>query len=88
MDKEAINEIVEDISIRKVIENITDMLVAMKKEERLDWFRRAAHPHSINFTKEIDGTIYHANIHVNNTASESLQEKAERILLVPQISPL
>ena len=35
MDKEAINEIEEDISIRKVIENITDMLVAMKKEERL-----------------------------------------------------
>lgn len=75
------DEIYEDIAIRQMIDGITDRLVAMTREERLAWFRRSQYPYPVNFQKEIDGTVYTVNTHFNTDASESIQEKAERILL-------
>lgn len=54
-------------------------LSAMTKTERLEWF--AYYPHPINFKKEINGTVYTVNTHFNNSANESIVEKAERVVL-------
>ncbi|MCI8941051.1 MAG: hypothetical protein HFH48_02325 [Lachnospiraceae bacterium] len=75
------DEIYEDIAIHQMIDDITDNLSAMTREERLAWFRRSQYPHPVNFQKEIDGTVYTVNAHFNAAASESIREKAERILL-------
>ncbi len=74
-------EFSEETAIRQMIDGITDCLASMTKEERLAWFRRSQYPYPINFQKEIDGTVYTVNAHFNTTASESIQEKTERILL-------
>ena len=74
-------EFLEETAIRQMIDGITDSLVSMTKEERLAWFRRSQYPHPINFQKEIDGTVYTVNAYFNVAASESIQEKTERILL-------
>lgn len=68
-------------AIHRMIDDITDCLLTMTKEQRLEWFRRSQYPHPVDFQKEIDGTVYTVNIHFNAAASESIQEKAERILL-------
>lgn len=54
-------------------------LSAMTKEQRLKWF--AHYPNPINFEKEINGTVYKVNTHFNNSANETIIEKAERIIL-------
>lgn len=54
-------------------------LSAMTKEQRLEWF--AHYPNPINFEKEINGTVYKVNTHFNNSANETIIEKAERIIL-------
>lgn len=54
-------------------------LSSMTREQRLEWF--AHYPHPIHFQKEINGTMYTVNAHFNNSANESIVEKAERIIL-------
>ena len=75
------DELYEDIAIRQMIDDITDNLSVMTREERLAWFRKSQYPHPVNFQKEIDGTVYTVNTPFNAAASESIREKAERILL-------
>lgn len=70
-----------NIAIRRMIDDITDCLLTMTKEQRLEWFRRSQYSHPVNFQKEINGTVYTVNTHFNAAATESIQEKAERILL-------
>ena len=67
--------------IHELIDGITDMLAAMTKTERMNWFRKSQYPYPINFETEIDGTVYSVKTHFDSTASESLEEKAERIIL-------
>ncbi len=67
--------------IHELIGGITDMLAAMTTAERMNWFCRTQYPYPINFETEIDGTVYSVNTHFNSMASESLEEKAERIIL-------
>ena len=40
------------------IDNITDHLATMTKQERIAWFRRSAYVQPLNFIREIDGTTY------------------------------
>lgn len=75
------NAVDNGAEIHKLIDGITDMLATMTKEERLDWFRRTQYPYPINFETEIDGTVYSVSTRFDSTASESLEEKAERIIL-------
>lgn len=75
------NAVDDGAEIHAAIEEITDMLAAMTKAERLNWFRKSQYPYPINFETEIDGTVYSVNIHFDSTASESLEEKAERIIM-------
>lgn len=63
------------------LDEITAMLAAMTTEQRIAWFRRTQYPHPINFEKEIDGTVYSVNTCFDKEASESLEEKAQRIIL-------
>ncbi len=67
--------------IHELIDRITDMLTAMTEAERLNWFRKSQYPYPINFEVEIDGTVYSVNTHFDSMASESLEEKTERIIL-------
>lgn len=67
--------------IHKAIEDTTVMLLAMTKAERIAWFRKSRYPNPLNFDMEIGGTVYSVSSHFNKTASESLQEKTQRIIL-------
>jgi hypothetical protein len=67
--------------IYELIDEITNMLVKMTQAERLEWFRRTQYPHPIHFETEISGTVYSVNAHFDSEADESLQEKAQRIIL-------
>lgn len=70
-----------DNDIYLALDEITAMLAAMTTEQRIAWFRRTQYPHPINFEKEIDGTVYSVNTCFDKEASESLEEKAQRIIL-------
>lgn len=70
-----------DREIRAALDEITDILSTMTKEQRIDWFHRTQYPHPINFEKEINGTVYAVSTRFDRNASESLEEKAQRIIL-------
>lgn len=67
--------------IHEAIEETTKILLSMTKEERIEWFRRSQYSYPINFDMEIGNTVYCVSSHFNITATESLQEKAQRIIL-------
>ena len=83
--------------IHEAIEETTKILLSMTKEERIDWFRKSTrnalkkqafrvfrksrYPYPINFDMEIGNTVYSVSSHFNKAANESLQEKAQRIIL-------
>ena len=75
------NTVDDDTEIHELIDGITNMLAAMTKTERMNWFRKSQYPYPINFETEIDGTVYSVKTHFDSMASESLEEKAERIIL-------
>ena len=47
-----------DNEIHTQLDRITDHLATMTKQERIAWFRRSAYAQPLNFTREIDGTVY------------------------------
>ena len=65
--------------LNEIREKTFAKLSAMTKEQRLEWFRH--YPHPINFEKEIKGTVYTVNTHFNDSANETIIEKAERIIV-------
>ena len=67
--------------IHEAIEETTKMLLSMTKKERIEWFRESRYPYPINFDMEIGNTVYSVSSRFNKTANESLQEKAQRIIL-------
>ena len=75
------NAVDDGAEIHELIDGITEMLSSMTKAERINWFRRTQYPYPINFETEIDGTVYSVKTHFDSTASESLEEKAERIIM-------
>lgn len=74
-------EIQAQSELSALLDDITGYLLTLTREERIEWFRRTQYPHPINFKAEIDGTIYTVNAHFDSEADESLQEKAQRIIL-------
>ena len=75
------NAVDDGIEIHAAIEEITDMLAAMTKAERMNWFRKTQYPYPINFETEIGGTVYTVSTCFDKNASESLEEKTQRIIL-------
>ena len=52
----------------------------MSPAERINWYNSSLFNKPINFTKEIDNTIYTVNTHFNESSTESIEEKTVRIL--------
>ena len=63
------------------IDSITDYLAAMPKQERIAWFRRSAYVQPLNFTREIDGTVYAVRAFFTEDARENITDKVQRIIL-------
>ena len=70
-----------DNEIYTQLDRITDHLATMTKQERIAWFRRSAYAQPLNFTREIDGTVYIVRAFFDETASESFEEKLRRIMI-------
>ena len=55
-------------------------LAGLPYADRLNWLKEHQYPHPINFEREIGGTVYTVNAHFRDTAAETVEEKAKRIL--------
>ena len=75
IDKE-INKDIFDI-----IEEITNHLATLTKEERIAWFKKNMYIEPLNFVKEIDGTLYAVRTFFKEDANENIAEKVQRIVL-------
>ena len=70
-----------DNEIYTQLDRITDHLAAMPKQERIAWFRRSAYAQPLNFTREIDGTVYAVRAFFKEDARENITDKVQRIIL-------
>ena len=75
MDKELNKDIFD------IIEEITNHLATLTKEERIAWFKKNMYIEPLNFTKEIDGTLYAVRTFFKEDANENIAEKVQRIVL-------
>lgn len=57
-----------------------EKLKSMTSEQRVEWYNNSLFSKPINFTKQIDNTVYTVNTHFSETANESVNEKIVRIL--------
>ena len=63
------------------IEEITNHLATLTKEERIAWFKKNMYIEPLNFVKEIDGTLYAVRTFFKEDANENIAEKVQRIVL-------
>lgn len=66
--------------VMEKVEETAVFLTSLSHEERLDWLTEHQYCHPISFEREIGGTIYTVNAHFSDGATETLDEKANRIL--------
>ena len=64
-----------------IIEEITNHLATLTKEERIAWFKKNMYIEPLSFTKEIDGTLYVVRTLFKEDAKENIAEKIQRIVL-------
>ena len=64
-----------------IIEEITNHLATLTKEERIAWFKKNMYIEPLNFVKEIDGTLYAVRTFFKEDAKENIAEKVQRIVL-------
>lgn len=57
-----------------------EKLKLMSSAERMEWYNNSLFNKPINFTKQIDNTVYTVNTHFSETANESVSDKIVRIL--------
>lgn len=74
------NPIQKTDELQAVIDDITDRLAEMTKEERLVWFEQTIYPEPLKFTNEIDGTVYIVRAFFDEAANESFEKKIRRII--------
>ena len=67
--------------IFKIIDDITNHLKTLTKEQRIAWFKKNMYIEPLSFTKEIDGTLYVVRTLFKEDAKENIAEKIQRILL-------
>ena len=67
--------------IFKIIDDITDYLKTLTKEQRIAWFKKNMYIEPLNFVKEIDGTLYAVRTFFKEDAKENIAEKIQRIVL-------
>lgn len=66
--------------VNELMRNQIEQLKNMLPTERINWYNSSLFNKPINFTKEIDKTIYTVNTHFNDKSTESIEEKTVRIL--------
>ena len=71
--------------LEQAIQEITDLLAVMTKEQRLAWFKRTMYAEPLAFIREIDGTVYAVRSHFQLDAGENITEKVGRILSKPSL---
>ena len=64
-----------------IIEEITNHLATLTKEERIAWFKKNMYIEPLNFVKEIDGALYAVRTFFKEDANENIAEKVQRIVL-------
>ena len=57
-----------------------EKLKSMTSEQRMEWYNNSLFNKPINFTRQIDNTVYTVNTHFSETANESVNEKIIQIL--------
>lgn len=62
------------------VEETAAFLAGLSREERLNWLKKHQYSHPISFEREIGGTVYTVNAHFSDGATETLEEKTNRIL--------
>lgn len=62
------------------VDETAAFLTGLSYEERLDWLKEHQYCHPISFEREIGGTIYTVSAHFSDKATETLEEKSNRIL--------
>ena len=67
--------------IFKIIDDITEYLKTLTKEQRIAWFEKNMYIEPLSFTKEIDGTLYVVRTLFKEDAKENIAEKIQRIVL-------
>ena len=67
--------------IFKIIDDITNHLKTLTKEQRIAWFKKNMYIEPLNFVKEIDGTLYAVRTFFKEDANENIAEKVQRIVL-------
>ena len=68
-------------NIFKIIDDITEHLKTLTKEQRIAWFKKNMYIEPLSFTKEIDGTLYVVRTLFKEDAKENIAEKIQRIVL-------
>lgn len=71
-------EIFDEVMVK--VEETAAFLAGLSHEERLDWLKEHQYCHPISFEREIGGTVYTVNAHFSDRATETVDEKANRIL--------
>ncbi len=66
--------------VSNLLSSQIEKLKLMSSAERIEWYNQSLFNKPINFTKQIDNTVYTVNTHFNKTANESVNEKIVRIL--------
>lgn len=79
------NDSRKSLELEQAIQEITDLLAAMTKEQRLAWFKRTMYAEPLEFIREIDGTVYAVRSHFQPDAGENITDKVGRILSKPSI---
>lgn len=74
------NTVEKTSEIYTLIDEITDHLATLTKEERIAWFRQTMYAEPLNFVKEIDGTLYAVRTFFKEDATENIYNKLGRIL--------
>ena len=67
--------------IFKIIDDITEHLKTLTKEQRIAWFKKNMYIEPLSFTKEIDGTLYVVRTLFKEDAKENIAEEIQRIVL-------
>ena len=67
--------------IFKIIDDITNHLKTLTKEQRIAWFKKNMYIEPLSFVKEIDGTLYAVRTFFKEDANENIAEKVQRIVL-------
>ncbi len=69
--------------IKQLLREITELMAAMTKEERIAWFKQTSYSPPVEFVREMDGTVYIVRSLFDPDAGENIPEKVERILSKP-----